>query len=717
MNQEEYVDLTIEQLARSKNIAELLDKEQLDKISHEVYTGFDADVQSRSAWEARTEASMKLALQVAESKSFPWNNASNVKFPLITIAALQYHARAYPALIQTDTPVKCRRPSFSKEAEEGASQPVQQPQNPQMGGAMGGMPMTPPMPHKTAPVTSRAERIENHMSWQIMEQDENWEEEFDRVLITQPIIGTAFKKTYFDPIKEYNVSENILAKDLVVNYWTKDLASAPRITQILYMTKNDIYERVARGLWLDVELERPNAPQLSALDQTRNVAQGMDAPASVDPTTPYEILEQHTWLDLDCDGYAEPVVVFMHKDTKQILRIAARFTLDNVKKKDGKILSIKPETYFTKFPFIPSPDGGFYDLGFGVLLGPLNSSIDTIINQLIDAGTMANTAGGFISRGIKLRGGNLNFAPLEWKHVDTTGDDLKKGIFPLPVREPSNVLFTLLSLLINYGERIGGSVDILVGQNPGQNTPAETSRTMAEQGMKIFSGIFKRTYRSLRSEFRKMYRLNQLHVKKMYEFGGGGMLNYIKPEDYEKGDASDVAPSADPNIVSDAQRLAQAQAMLQLATTTPGVNIHEAQVRYAKAMKVPDIDLILPDPNGPNAIPPMPNPKVQVETIKAQVQKANMELKYKLGMMKIMSDAQTNEAKIQNLQAQAAKALADAGGVKTGHAIQLLEMEISLARHKQDGLLQALDIMMKAAPDQQESLGNTEVSQGESSIP
>ena len=140
-------------------------------------------------------------------------------------------------------------------------------------------------------------------------------------------------------------------------------------------------------------------------------------------------------------------------------------------------LSIKPETYFTKFPFIPSPDGGFYDLGFGTLLGPLNRSIDTMINQLIDAGTMANTAGGFLSRGIKIRGGNYNFAPLEWKHVDSTGDDLRKGIMPLPVREPSQVLYTLLNLLINYGERIGGSVDILVGQNPGQNTPAETSRS------------------------------------------------------------------------------------------------------------------------------------------------------------------------------------------------------------------------------------------------
>jgi hypothetical protein len=264
----------------------------------------------------------------------------------------------------------------------------------------------------------------------------------------------------------------------------------------------------------------------------------------------------------------------------------------------------------------------------------------------------------------------------------------------LPVREPSNVLFTLLSLLINYGERIGGSVDILVGQNPGQNTPAETSRTMAEQGMKIFSGIFKRTYRSLKNEFRKLYRLNQLYLTDLMEFGPGGMSNYVKPDDYV-GDVSDVSPSADPNIVSDAQRIMQAQAMLQLATTTPGVNVHEAQVRYAKALKVPDIEKLLPDPKGPDAIPPQPNPKLQLEQMKAQVKQAEHQLKFKLGMMKIMKDAELNQAKIHKMEAEAMKAVEEAGGVRTGHAIAVMNAEIAAAKHRQDGLVSAIETMIK----------------------
>jgi hypothetical protein len=241
---------------------------------------------------------------------------------------------------------------------------------------------------------------------------------------------------------------------------------------------------------------------------------------------------------------------------------------------------------------------------------------------------------------------------------------------------------------------------------------------MAEQGMKIFSGIFKRTYRSLKKEFRKLYRLNQFYVTELTEFGGGGMLNYVKPEDYQKGDSSDVAPSADPNIISDTQRMQQAQAMLQLASTTPGVNLHEAQIRYAKALKVPDIDRILPDPNGPDAIPPMPNPKIQVENIKAQVKQADTQLKFKLGMMKIMKDAETKQAQIHKLEAEAMKAIADAKGVQTGHAIAAMNTEIAAAKHRQDGLLKAIETMMKVSDSMsQDNQQENAPTMGETSVP
>jgi len=264
---------------------------------------------------------------------------------------------------------------------------------------------------------------------------------------------------------------------------------------------------------------------------------------------------------------------------------------------------------------------------------------------------------------------------------------------PLPVREPSQVLFTLLSMLINYGERIGGSVDILSGQNPGQNTAAETTRTMAEQGMKIFSGIFKRTYRSLKDEFRKLYRLNQLYLVGIEDYNSDQGQNFIDADDFS-GPVSDVRPAADPNIVSDTQRIQQASALLQLASTTPGMNMYEVQKNYLRAMKVNNIEQILPDPRGPNAIKPGPSEKVQIEQMKMQTKQADMQMQFKLGMMKLMKDVEINQAKIHKLEADAILAVEQAGGVKTGHDIAMLDAQIGAAKAHNEGIQSALRAMM-----------------------
>jgi chaperonin GroES len=653
--------IAIEKLVASHNIAELLEDSELSYIGSKVFKDFEVDLQSREGWEKRNEEAMKLALQLKEEKSFPWQGASNVKFPLITIAALQYHARAYPTLLGTDTPVHCK---VTGEDPDGL-------------------------------LAARATRIENHMSYQVMEEDEAWESETDKVLITQPILGCAFKKTYFNPIKKHNISEYILAKDLVVNYWTKSLETAPRITHILYMSENDIYERVARGLWLDITNTKPASKDNTLLSDAKDKSQGLTAPQTQDDSTPYEILEQHCFFDFDGDGYKEPYIVYVRRDTKQVLRIVARFFPEGIEKKGKKILSIQAEQYFVKFPFIPSPDGGFYDLGFGVLLGPLNESINTLVNQLIDAGTMSNTAGGFLSRGIKMRGGNYSFAPLEWKHVESTGDDLRKGIMPLPTREPSQVLFTLLNLLINYGERIGGSVDVLSGINPGQNTPAETSRNSVEQGMKIFSGIFKRTYRALRDEFRLLYRLNQLYIQNTVYFSDAADgTGQVLAEDYV-GSASTIRPSADPHIVSDSQRIQQASAVKQASATSALYDKYETEKLYLKALKVSNIDKILPDPKGPNALPPPQDPKLAIEQAKSQASMQELQMKLKFEALKLMEEARVNQAKITQLQAQAALAYEQAKGVTTGHEIAMLDAQIGAAKTQHDAMIRQIETMMK----------------------
>jgi chaperonin GroES len=667
------VKLSMNKLLSSPNIAEMLDQRALTTIGERVASEFENDKLSRSVWEERVEEAMKLALQVAEAKSFPWSGASNVKFPLITIAALQFHSRAYPALVPSGELVKI-------DHDLTTDQP----------------------PEIQAKAESRNKRVQRHMSYQLLKQDECWESEMDKVLITVPIVGCAFKKTYWDFNEDHPKSENVLAKDFVVSYWTKSLKDCNRQTHVLYLSTNDVISRQRRGLWLDVDLGKPIIEPGGNLEIAQDKQQGTQENVA-DTGTPFEFLEQHRWEDLDGDGFKEPYIITVHKPTKKVVRIVANYFDSSIKRNiDGEIISIKPESYFTKYSFIPSPDGGYYDIGFGILLGPLNESINTIINQLIDTGTMSNTAGGFLSRGIKVRGGNYNFAPLEWKHVDSTGEDLAKGIYPLPVREPSQVLFTLLTTLVNYGERIVGSTDIMVGENVGQNTPATTSQMMVDQGMKVFSGIFKRIYRALNEEIRKIYRLNQLYLPDEFKFSG----NVVLAEDY-KDTAIDLRPAADAQVISDTQRVIQAEALKVTAMSVPGFNMYNVMKRYLEALKVPNIEEILPDPQGPNAIPPQVDTKVQVEHIKAEERKLSLDTKFKLGIMKLQNEAEINKAKILKLEAEAAKAYEEAGGISAGHNIAMLQTQLGAAKAHQDGILKSIEMIMKATEGVVEYDNNT----------
>jgi hypothetical protein len=251
-------------------------------------------------------------------------------------------------------------------------------------------------------------------------------------------------------------------------------------------------------------------------------------------------------------------------------------------------------------------------------------------------------------------------------------------------------------LLINYGERIGGAVDILTGQNPGQNTPAETTRTMAEQGMKIFNGIFKRTHRSLKQEFRKLYRLNQIFVTDTTEYVSNAQSKgIILSSDYE-GPVTDVMPTADPSITSDSQRMQQAMGLAAREAAMPGLyNKYEVEQLILKAMKISNIEKILPDPKGPNAIPPMPNPKLQIAEMNMKSKQAESELAMKMGLLKLMGEAELNQAKIKKLEAEAE-------AIKIGIAtegekmrIQEINTSIALQRERREGILSSIDTMHK----------------------
>jgi chaperonin GroES len=657
--------LKLKDIVKTPNIAELLDEEDLATIGRTAVSDWESDKNSRAEWENKTAMAMKLATQVADEKTFPWAGAANVKFPLVTIAALQYSSRAYPMLIPGTNVVKARVIGQDPTGEKAA----------------------------------KAQRISEFMSFQLLEEDTSWEENMDKALICQAIVGCAFKKTYFDAVRKHNVSEHVLAKDLYIPYFAPSLEKASRITQVLYYTKNDLIEQTRRGLFVecDYEFDQPAEEALSSpLDEAQQESQGI-FPSITDSDSLYELLEQHGYLDLDGDGYKEPYIITIRKDTAQVLRIVARFTTSSVTKNSkGEVITIKPRQYFTKFSFIPSPDGGIYDLGFGVLLGPLNESINTILNQLIDAGTLSITAGGFLGRGVKFRSGDNSFRPFEWKRVDSTGDDLRKGVFPLPVREPSPVLFQLLGLLIDYGERIGMATDPLVGQNPGQNTPAETSRNMLQEGQRIFSAVFKRTYRCLKEEFRKLYLLNSIYLNEEQDFYSliNGQNSVVFQEDFY-GDSKDIVPAADPNMVSDESRINQALMLRTAASERPGLyNAYNVERRFVEALKVSDIENVLPDPQGPNALPaPPPDSKVVIETMKLQQKDKEFQSELQFKILDLQQEAQYLSAEIAEKESRAMLNMAQAEGIEAGHQVAALQQSVALMKQKQDGLLQTIGLL------------------------
>ncbi len=658
MNKDVTQPLAIEKILETTNVAELLNEEDLKIISSKVREGYDRDLDSRKPWEEDLTKWSKLAMQVSEERTYPWPNAANIKYPLLSTAAMQFAARAYPTLVPSDGKVvKCQ--------------------------VIGKDP--------TGEKTKRAERVSTHMSYQVMHQMCGWEEDMDKLLLALPIAGTAFKKTYWDAGKQQNVSKLIFPKLLVVNYYAKSLEDAERLTEIVYLSKRQVKERQNKKIYLDVELPDPSSKIDE--DETHQRYSSVD-----DDTAPYTILEQHTYLDLDNDGYAEPYIVTMDYDSETILRVVPRYNADMVMidEKD-KVISIVSKHYYTKYSFIPNPDGGFYDIGFGRLLGPLNEAANTLINQLTDAGSLSNLQSGFIGKGLRIRMGETRFSPGEWKSVNAVGDDLKKQIFPMPVREPSEVLFKLLDLLLKSGKELASVAEIFVGKMPGQNTPATTTMATIEQGMKVFTAVYKRVYRSLTSEFKKIYLLNREYMNP--EEYISILDDNAQQQDYEASE-DDIIPGADPTAVSTQEKQAKVKSLLellQLGTIDPMA----VTKMYLEAHDIPNPEQMMKQPS-----PPPPDPKMEAMQAKAQLdqqkaqtdmaiaqQKAQMEGKSKEQEMAMKQQLAATTLRMKQLEAllTSRKAQAELAANSQTHQQQLV--------HTQQKGQQ--DLAMKAAQHQQ----------------
>ena len=602
----------------SKNIAEDLDEQTCIDIGVKVKEYFDDDEQARHDWLEKTEEWTKLATQFLERRTYPWPNSANIKYPLLTMAAVQFAARAYPALVPG--------PKLISGLVLGRDDQGQKSQS--------------------------ADRVATHMSYQVLYEMEDWEEEMDKLCFIIPIIGCVFKKTYYDQQKKINCSELILPKDLVIDYYAKSLETASRICHVIFRTKNQIEERIRSKMWCDVDL-----PSYAQADNSKNSSfneiNSVQEPR-VSEATPHKFIECHTTWDLDNDGYAEPYIFTVHYDSAKVVRIVARFdeeSIETEKDDDGDeiISKINPIHYFTKFSFIPNPSGSIYDLGFGLLIGGINEAINTLANQLIDSGTLNNLSAGFLGRGIRIRSGQNRFQPGEWKPVDFTGDDIKKHIFPLPTKEPSEVLFKLMELLITSGEKVASVAEIFVGKMPGQNTPATTTMASIDQALKVFTAIHKRMYRSLAKEYSKLFKLNCKYVDKNVYFTlnspQGNIPQKVYAVDYDPKNLS-VKPNADPNIISASQKTMKLQSigeLMQLGTINP----IEYTKRVLEAAEIENIPQLLVTQPQPSPDQQKAQQEMQLKQMEAQMKEREAQQDAQLEQMRFQLEAMSKQMDIK----------------------------------------------------------------------
>lgn len=641
------------ELHDDKNIAESLDEEELNKIGAKAVREFNMDEESRSEWKFTLTKAMDIAKQTWQAKNTPWEKSSNIKFPLITNGAIQFAARTYPELIQDGRVVEAY---VSGDDPDGRRE-------------------------------QQAKSISAYMSYQLLVENKDWESDTDRLLHMLPIVGTVFRKTYYDPITLQPCSELCDPDKIVIHNSAKSVESVRRVSHVIQLYSNDVVSRVNAGIFLE------SAKEVIKGD---NVTEDGKSTAEDDDKL-HDFIEQHRFLDLDDDGYQEPYIVTVHFQSQKVVKIVSRWDMEGIKfSDDGEIIDIKPVCYFTDYHFIPSPDGSFYSLGFGVLLYPINDSINTLFNQLIDAGTASNMQSGFIGSGLRIEGGEIRLRPGEWKKIPTIGNDIQANIFPMPMRDPSQTLFNLLQALITTGKELTGVIDIMPEDQQTQNVPATTILSLLDQRLKPLKAIFKRIYRSFKKEFEKLYRLNSIYLpdEKIY-FAVLNNKNAISKADFIEPNYG-VKPIADPSMSSESQRLLKVQA-LRAALSEPGgqlLNPMDVMTRWVKELNLPNSQSIMAPPQQPQ-----PDPKMLAIQQQAQdSQNAHMATMIKLGNDAKAIDIKGRETAVKESELHIKAAVAHSEIEK--HKAQSL-LDIAIAKNqshndKMDHILGILDTMHKS---------------------
>lgn len=686
----EYLDFKT--ILETDNIAEILSEEMRSSIASKIDTRYKIDLQSRTEKQKQLQDIIRFTLSQSEKRSFPFEGSSNVIFPLISTACVEFAAKCYPEIFKDGNIVKAKvigndDGEVMKDLEGNEMRNED--------GSVATLDETGlPAIQNVGAKLKRGQRVATVMNYQLNEEIEGFEQDMDALFNALSSLGTMFKKNHYDSNENKICSSLIYPDKLIINDFAPSF-EAP-VTQIIEKYPQDVVSSIRSGDYIDFDFDPDavdSATDTNGLDKNNEKRTSDESQAGL-----ILFLEQHTRIDLDNDGYAEPYIAVIHKATNKLVKLIKRFHEKDVKKnKKGEIESIKAINFFVRYIFIPSPDGSFYGIGLGHLLFNINSAINSSINQLTDAGTLQNTGGGFISKSLNITGGMKSFRPAEWKMVDSFGSNIRDAIVPLPVPEPSQTLFVLMQFLVNAGKELGSLRDVLTGENAG-NIAATTYMGMAEQGQKQFKSVFMRIYNSLRQEIRIFYELNSeyLSQKKYSEILDIKLFESpsVKEDFSLKG--YDIVPVANPENVISMQKFAKAQFLMGFIGS-PMVDQFLLHKTVFETAGIENFDKFIIQPQ-PQPDPVMEVAMAQEETkrLKIQGDMQNEANKFQLDQVKLQKESAKLDSEVLVNYAQAGKLVKDTEMAETKEQLDVLDNIIDAQTRKDEMQDRKEDRQLKA---------------------
>jgi hypothetical protein len=509
------------------NIAEEMDEDELVSLAGDLLGDFDEDISSRKDYMQTYVDGLDLLGLKLEDRTEPWPGACGVYHPLLAEAVVKFQAETIMETFPAHGPVKTQ--IIGKE---------------------------------TAEKVEASQRVRDDMNYQLTEVMVEYRPEHERMLWGLALSGNAFKKVYYDPSLERQVSIYVPAEDVVVPYGASNLESAERVTHAMRKTPNDLRKLQVAGFYRDVELGDPQ----DTLDEVeKKIAEKMGFRATADDR--FKILEMQ--VDLDLKGYEDkdkdgeetgialPYIVTIEKQTQTILAIRRNWNPEDPTK--------QKRNHFVHYPYVPG--FGFYAFGLIHLIGAFAKSGTSIIRQLVDCGTLSNLPGGFKTKGLRVKGDDTPIAPAEFRDVDVASGTIKDNIMTLPYKEPSQVLYSLLGTIVDEGRRFASAADLKVSDMSAQS-PVGTTLAILERTLKVMSAIQARVHYAMKQEFRLLKNIIRDYTDDEYTYEPDTAHPRAKRSDY---DMVEVIPVSDPNAATMSQKVVQYQAVLQLAQGAPQI--------------------------------------------------------------------------------------------------------------------------------------------------